>query len=119
MTEQEAIKDLSENLKIMIEVVAEFKCFDKCDEEALVDRIRRKDALEIAIEALKEVQKYRKVGTAEECQKAVNYMHSSTVPVSLYDTRYHVDSYDPCNGCPMASCDDFYAQNPCYHCGRR
>lgn len=120
MTEQEAIKDLSENLKIMIEVVAKFKCFDKCDEEVLADRIRRKESLETAIEALKEVQKYRKIGTVEECRKAVDDSHKSHEPVRIYDRV--LERY-PCEGCMVEGTDyeefNFPGKGPCLDCEYR
>mgnify|MGYP005771899969 CR=1 FL=1 len=120
MTENEAIEDLSENLKMMIEVITQFKCFEKSDEEALVDRIRRKESLEAAIEALKEVQKYRKIGTVEECRKAVDDSHKSHEPVRIYDRFLE---RDPCEGCMVegTDCEEFNlpGKGPCLDCAYR
>lgn len=56
MTENEAIEILERDLQIMIQ--------NKC----LPDGI---EATKVAIQSIKEVQQYRKIGTVKECQKAI------------------------------------------------
>lgn len=120
MTENEAIEDLSENLKITLEVIARFKGFEKGNEDLLADRIRRKEALETAIVALKEVQKYHEIGTVKEYQKAVNALYKSYKTESYY---YREPEYNPCEGCQIEGTndEDFYwpGQGPCDHCSKR
>ena len=42
------------------------------------------EALDVAIEALKEVQQYRKIGTVEECREAVGKQNPKKIIIKLY-----------------------------------
>ena len=124
MTENEAIEDLSENLNIINEVIARNRGYEEYDDKEskeYVSRVkRRKDSLETAITALKEVQKYHEIGTVEACRKAVKSMYESYKPERYYDTE---PEYNPCEGCQIEGTndEDFYwpGQGPCDHCSKR
>ena len=78
-------------------------------------------AIEEAISALKEVQRYRKIGTVEECRKAVEkqkakkIVYESNSVFSDGFARYRMGK------CPM--CDRYYNSNDdvnyCSKCGQR
>lgn len=85
MTESEVLK-IFENEVIILDcwiehckdIIADCETeddeFDDDKERAelsLKDYTERKEAFDVAIEALKEVQKYREIGTVEECREAV------------------------------------------------
>ena len=101
-------------------MIAKFKRFENENKEELNDRIIRKESLETAIEALKEVQKYHEIGTVEECQEAINSVYKPYRSEKYYDTE---PEYDPYKGCPVEGTnnEEFYwpGQGPCDHCGRR
>ena len=126
MTENEAINDLSENLNAINEVIAHNKNYEKYDDresKEYVSRVkRRKDSIEIAINAIKEVQKYREIGTVETCRKAVNSVSQDYKTEKYYDTEFDYE-YNPCEGCQVEGTndEDFYwpGQGPCDHCSKR
>ena len=71
MTENEAIEILSNELIVITDMIGYCKDFEKESDLALAYRVKRKDAHNIAISALKEIQQYREIGTVEECREAV------------------------------------------------
>lgn len=94
MTENEAIEVLSNELIVITDMIGYCKDFEKESDLALAYRVKRKDALNMAISALKEIQlykdgklclvpedvylkqcceldTYKEIGTVEECGKAV------------------------------------------------
>ena len=77
------------------------------------------DMEDLAIEALKEVQEYRKIGTVEECRAAVEQQIPKRPTLCKSDeqtTRYTADYRCPkCNGMFTGT----GIANYCYHCGQR
>ena len=71
MTAEEAIEELSNELRIITDMISYCRNFENCNDMALAYRIKRKEAMETAIFALKEIQQYREIGTVEECRDAV------------------------------------------------
>lgn len=71
MTENEAIEVLSNELIVITDMIGYCKDFEKETDLALAYRVKRKDAHNMAITALKEIQQYREIGTVEECREAV------------------------------------------------
>lgn len=71
--------------------------------------------MEMAIEALKEIQQYRKIGTVEECREAVEKQEPKK-PKEL-DTEY---GYFICGNCggAIAYTDDFKSHKYCLNCGQ-
>lgn len=72
------------------------------------------EALEIAKQALEEIQQYRKIGTVEECRDAVEKQKPMTIE------EIHVDEYfcPYCgseNGCDQKRVGDKF----CPNCGQR
>lgn len=106
MTEQEALEILEEVKELDDTLYAYSDAYMK--------------ALEVALYALEEVQKYHEIGTVEECQEAINSVHKPYRSEKYYDTE---PEYDPCEGCTVEGTnnEDFYwpGQSPCDHCRRR
>lgn len=71
MTENEAIEILSNELIVITDMIGYCKDFEKESDLAIAYRVKRKDAHNIAISALKEVHQYREIGSVEECREAV------------------------------------------------
>ena len=80
MTESEVIKILQRDLEIQVK------------NKALTDGI---EAVKFAIQAIDEVQRYREIGTAEECQLAVE--KDTPKKVILFDYYNGTVNY----GCPV------------------
>lgn len=91
MTEIEAIEDLSENLKIINEIITRNRDYEKYDDmesKEYVQRVKkRKESLEAAIVSLKEVQKYHEIGTVEDFRKAFNSANRSYITENHYDSE--------------------------------
>ena len=66
MTEQEAIEELSNEIRIITDMISYCRNFEDESDIALAYLIKEKDATEMAIIALKEIQQYREIGTMEE-----------------------------------------------------
>lgn len=71
MTEKEAIEQLYDIMIQFKQDISEAECGDKYAIEAKEDSENALKALDIAINALKEIQQYREIGTVEECREAV------------------------------------------------
>lgn len=71
----------------------------------------------MAIEALEEVQKYRKIGTVEECREAVKKQEPKKVIKDSEISKWYVDVHF----CP--SCGKLFTGieklKYCYHCGQK
>lgn len=83
MTEQEAVKILEEVKMLDDTLYAYSSTYMK--------------ALEAAIKALEEIQKYRKIGTVEECRVAVEKQKTSSrewKEIASDNTDYMLDHYD-------------------------
>lgn len=70
MTEKEAIKLLSDELKVTESVIGFEKEFENMSKRVLEWRMRRVKGIKMAIKALEEIQQYREIGTVEECREA-------------------------------------------------
>lgn len=68
MKTEQVIAILSDELKVIQSVTAYCRDFEKEETKSLEYRINREKAIEQAITALKEVQQYRKIGTADQIQ---------------------------------------------------
>lgn len=69
MTENEAIKHLQSYAEVVDNMIKYCKDFEpKAD---ITGYLEKKTVFAMAISAIKEVQQYRKIGTVEECRKAV------------------------------------------------
>ena len=73
------------------------------------------EAIDTAISALEEIQQYRKIGTVEECQEAVEKQKPKK-PKEL-DTEYEYFICDNCGGV-IACTDDFKSHKYCLNCGQ-
>ena len=71
MTENEVIEELSNELRIITDMISYCRDFENSNDLALAYRIKRQKAMEAAISALKENQQYQEIGTVEECREAV------------------------------------------------
>lgn len=84
MTENEAIEVLSNELRIVTDIIGYCRDFEGCNDIALSYRIERKSAYESAISALKEIQQYREIGTVQECREAVEKQKAFCESVEKY-----------------------------------
>lgn len=104
MTEQEAIKEIKRWSRILMSAGKE------CTEVTA-------EAQDMAIQALEDIQKYRTIGTVEECRTA-REMQIPKKPNRITDElqiRY-TDSYH-CQNCDKGFAGTGIA-NFCYHCGQ-
>lgn len=103
MTENEAIK------RIIKSACASKKCHDAC---LYGEGNCEYDA---AIIALKEVQRYREIGTVEECREAVEKQKAREPRDIEHDYSYFV-----CDNCGegIYVSDDFESHHYCLNCGQ-
>ena len=94
MTEQEAIKDISENIKPYV----------------------GGKSLDMAIKALEEVQQYRAIGTKEECRAAVE-KQKAIKPLGGKDLDGN--EYDICRECSAIVSDGDWHAEYCPDCGQK
>lgn len=99
MTENEAIKGLETSIDLA----------KMCTQN--YERKREIQCYEMAINALKEIQKYRKIGTVEECRAAVEKQTARKVTTNHSWTHYHFF----CPVCNMEVNDMKY----CPNCGQK
>lgn len=66
MTENEAIKELKEDISLYDNEITRLDTSIGTPDRNLID------ALEMAIQALEEIQQYREIGTVDECREARN-----------------------------------------------
>lgn len=71
MKPEEAIEVLSNELIVITDMIGYCKDFEKESDLALAYRVKRQEAHNAAISAIKEIQQYREIGTVEECREAV------------------------------------------------
>lgn len=105
MTENEAIKELETSIDIA----------KMCTQN--YERKNEIQGYEMAIKALEEVQKYRKIGTVEECREAVEKQTAKKVksisPVKDGDSYVGLIGRCPC-------CGDILEEDTVYcDCGQR
>ena len=79
-------------------------------------------AIEEAIEALKEVQQYRKIGTVEECREAAEKQKAKK-PRLNYKPKFFGKATYTCPGCGNCCLEEFANErqnnNYCWDCGQR
>ena len=121
MTENEAIKELSNELRIITGVIALCRDFEKESDMALAYWLKRQEAMKMAVQALEEIQECRAVGTAGECRAAVEKIKTKKPAYEgdgysagkiVYDTwicpgcgkdyEMEYDNYDYCPNCGQA-----------------
>lgn len=70
------------------------------------------EALEVAAKALEEIQKYREIGTVEECREAREKQRAK---------KRNLDSYCGFNNyeCPACGAEPVEWSNFCHKCGQR
>ena len=106
MKPEEAIEVLSNELIVITDMIGYCKDFEKESDLALAYRVKRQEAHNVAISALKEIQQYREIGTVEECREAVkNYK-------SIVCSSAEKDSDGKCLGYGKSDIDD----EPCKIC---
>lgn len=122
MKPEEAIEILSIESMVVSSVIGFCNDFEGMSGKALEVRLKRRDALETAIEALKEVQKYREIGTVEECREAVEKQK----PKKIYHEKWNgIDGvpYDLCPTCKNNLCTTGvlarHKMNYCENCGQK
>ncbi|HIW82689.1 MAG TPA: hypothetical protein H9742_14405 [Candidatus Acetatifactor stercoripullorum] len=114
MTENEAIKELSNELRIITSIIAFCRDFEKESDMALAYRLKRQEAMKIAISALKEIQEYQNIGTADECKAAVEKQRpmKPLEGLDLYGNDYKI-----CRQCSAIVEDGEWRANFCPDCG--
>lgn len=73
--------------------------------------------MEMAIEALKEIQQYREIGTVEECREAVEKQKAKKPDSSGMDEQ----DYYTCPNCgaDIGNIDDYFQRDRyCHECGQ-
>lgn len=121
MTENEAIKELEEQISLY-EWQAE-------DIDKVINPKRREEyqnaisAFKAGVEALKEIQQYRSIGTVEECRKAVEKQRERRLDFREEDTPKHMLSGMLAPFCPFCGGDLLDSNNDCFafcpECGQR
>jgi hypothetical protein len=109
MTENEAIKELETSIDLAK------MCIQNCERKNEIQ------GYEMAIKALEEVQKYRKIGTVEECREAVE---KQTAKKPDYEGDGFSDGqlvYDTwiCPSCGKHYEVDYDRYDYCQNCGQR
>ncbi|HJD37293.1 MAG TPA: hypothetical protein IAA00_10265 [Candidatus Blautia ornithocaccae] len=100
MTEKEAIEQLYDIMIQFEQDISEAECGDKYAIEAKEDSENALKALDIAINALKEIQQYREIGTVEECREAVEKRHEKPVDNRKVLKDFHGHPYSIRGDCP-------------------
>ena len=110
MKPEEAIEVLSNELIVITDMIGYCRDFEKESDLALAYRVKRQEAHKIAISALKEIQQYRKIGTVEECRKAVEKQKLKKPVKDKYN-------HNCCPNCGwIVSGEGGYGEEFCPHC---
>ena len=86
MTENEAIKEIKENMWCDYCIAG---CYE-CD----IKSCSNKDAFGIVIKALEEVQQYRQIGTVEECLKNKDFLDFLSDKMNPNDFEIYLRLYN-------------------------
>lgn len=119
MTEWEAIEELSNELRIINDMISYCRIFEDESDIALAYLTKEKDATEMAIIALKEIQQYRKIGTVEECREAME-KQMPVKPKEMLRHKMRIRTYH-CQNCGYDFCkDERYTikEEYCSACGK-
>ena len=106
MTENEAIKVLVTQ-KQCIDKSSSGQCKINCgDCKKNIPIAYQEKSYEVAITALKEVQRYREIGTVEECRKVMEKLKRAEAALSVILSGNYNDECNFCvhNDNPMANC---------------
>lgn len=115
MTEKEAAKELSDELRVITDILEYCKYFEKESDLALAYRIKRQESMKMAIQALEEIQQYREIGTVEECREARERQN----PEKVIDICGALGEKYGCPECGSSLDDtDLFAGN-CKWCGQK
>lgn len=116
MTENEMLKIAIHCLGVQAEqeVCEECDIYGNCHTDC-------KDVAVVAIEALKEIQQYRKIGTVEECREAVKKQKPKK-PKLNYKPRFLGKATYTCPKCGNCCLEEFANErqnnNYCWDCGQ-
>lgn len=78
MTPKEAIEILDNQLKVVECKIMCFRGTEKENTKLFEHRIEIRESIKMAIESLKEVQRYWEIGTVKECRKAIEKQKPKT-----------------------------------------
>ena len=107
MTENEAIKELKEDISLYDNEITRLDTSIGTPDRNLID------ALEMAIQALEEIQQYRAIGTVDECREA----NGKQMPKKVKEDGYFgfIDYVCPTCGHDAGSSGTKYCKN----CGQK
>ena len=147
MKPEEAIEVLSNELIVITDMIGYCKDFEKESDLALAYRVKRQEAHNAAISAIKEVQQYREIGTVEqvrnqkhnlemaykiisdyeaigtveECREAVEKQKAEKIEYETNAVFNNGFGHDRMGKCPI--CDSRYNSNDeinyCSKCGKK
>ena len=115
MKPEEAIERLHQFLQQSIGIIEDADRGDDYAVKVKEDAEKDLSAIQLAIEALKEVQQYREIGTVEECRKAVEKQKAKKPEVIDRDFDYYK--------CPVCgeyiwATDNINDHKYCLNCGQ-
>ena len=121
MTENETIKVLVTQ-KQCIDKSSSGQCKINCgDCKKNIPIAYQEKSYEVAIKALKQIQQYRKIGTVEECRKAVEKQKPKK-PKLNYKPRFLGKATYTCPKCGNCCLEEFANErqnnNYCWDCGQ-
>ena len=85
MKPEEAIEVLSNELIVITDMIGYCKDFEKESDLALAYRVKRQEAHNAAISAIKEVQQYREIGTVEQVRNQKHNLEMAYKIISDYE----------------------------------
>lgn len=124
MKPEEAIEVLSNELIVITDMIGYCKDFEKESDLALAYRVKRQEAHNAAISAIKEIQQYRKIGTVEECREAREKQRPKAPIMKPYYDDMPDEEYLCCPTCGDILTDRIPADNKnfyfhCLNCGQK
>lgn len=117
MTENEALKIAIHCLSVQVDQ-------EVCEEcpVYLDGGVACREAARVAIEALKEIQQYREIGTVEECQEAVEKQNPKK-PRLNYKPKFFGRATYTCPRCGNCCLEEFANERQnnryCWDCGQK
>ena len=124
MKPEEAIEVLSNELIVITDMIGYCKDFEKESDLALAYRVKRQEAHNAAISAIKEIQQYRKIGTVEECREAREKQIPKAPEMKPYYEDMPDEEYLCCPTCGDILTDRIPDDNKnfyfhCLNCGQK